>query len=93
MIMTKNKLPKEDFEEQPQSSDETLGGSAQGLETDDDTEEMIEAVIGNKPEPGKPFSIAEEVEKDEKARRLLDNEEQDKQAEEDESEEEDEFDE
>lgn len=33
-----------------------------------DTEEDLEAVIGNKPEPGKPFSIAEEVKKDEEER-------------------------
>lgn len=91
--MSDKKLPQEGFEEKPQSDDETLGGSAQDLETDDDTEEMLEDVIGNKPEPGEPFSIAEEVEKDEKSRRLLNNEEQDKLAGEDESEEEDEFDE
>ncbi len=29
----------------------------------------LEDVIGNKPAPGKPFSLAEEMEKDEKARR------------------------
>lgn len=44
--------------------EETVGGSQQGLEVDDDTEETLEKVIGNKPEG----TIGEEINKDEKAR-------------------------
>lgn len=46
--------------------EETVGGSNQGLETDDDTEEAVEKVIGNKPGGNEEFEIAEEVDKDEK---------------------------
>ncbi len=44
-----------------------ISGSTPGVESDDDVEEVVEDVIGNKPKPGVPFSIAQEVEKDAKA--------------------------
>lgn len=37
----------------------------------DDTEEMVKDVIGNEPEDDEPFSIAQEVEDDEKELRSL----------------------
>ncbi len=49
--------------------EETVSGSSPRPDSDDDVAEMIKEVIGNSPEEGKPFSIAEEVKKDEKARR------------------------
>ncbi len=49
--------------------EETVSGSSPRPESDDDVKEMVKEVIGNPPEEGKPFSIAEEVKKDEKARR------------------------
>lgn len=52
-----------------QQGEEEASGSAPGVTSDDDVGEMVEEVTGEEPEPGKPFSIAEEVEKDEKARR------------------------
>lgn len=52
----------------PAEEDEhSASGSAPKTTSDDDVGEMVEAVIGNEPELGKPFSIAQEVEKDEKA--------------------------
>ncbi len=47
--------------------EETVSGSSPRPESDDDVKEMVKEVIGNPPEEGKPFSIAEEVNKDEKA--------------------------
>lgn len=46
-----------------------MGGSATEPTADDDTKRAVEEAIGNEPVEGEPFSIAEEVEKDEKARR------------------------
>lgn len=47
--------------------EETVSGSSPSPESDDDVKEMVREVIGNTPKEGKPFSIAEEIEKDEKA--------------------------
>ena len=47
--------------------EETVSGSSPRPESDDNVKEMVKEVIGNPPEEGKPFSIAEEVNKDEKA--------------------------
>lgn len=46
-----------------------MGGSAPEPTSDDDTGEALGEAIGNEPKEGEPFSIAEEVEKDEKSRR------------------------
>ncbi len=43
--------------------EETVGGTEEGLERDDDTEEALEKVIGNKPQG----TLAEEIDKDEMA--------------------------
>jgi hypothetical protein len=58
-------LPQPPYEE----DEESFAGSAPDPEADDDTHEMVEDVIGNEPVPGKPFSLADEVEKDENERR------------------------
>ena len=44
------------------SGEETLGGSNEGLEKDDDTNEGFQKTFGNEPEK----TIAEEIEEDEK---------------------------
>lgn len=54
--------------EPPAVSDSySISGSNPSTESDDDLSEAVEEVIGNEPQPGKPFSLADEVEKDEKA--------------------------
>ena len=50
-----------------EEGEHSVSGSAPSTTSDDDVSDMVEDVIGNKPKPGKPFSIAEEVEKDERA--------------------------
>ena len=49
--------------------DTSISGSAPDPESDDKVLEFVKEVTGNEPKPGDPFSLAEEVEKDEKARR------------------------
>lgn len=50
--------------------EQSESGSAPDYEdVEKDVEDMVENVIGNEPESGKPFSIADEVLKDELARR------------------------
>ncbi|HEX6977438.1 MAG TPA: hypothetical protein VF185_03775 [Patescibacteria group bacterium] len=46
--------------------EETVGGSQQGLESDDDTEKAVADVTGNQPKENEEFNIAEEIDKDEK---------------------------
>ncbi len=53
-------------EEEETYGETTVGGSEQGLETDDDTEKVVGDVIGNEPKEDDKFSIAEEIENDEK---------------------------
>lgn len=50
-----------------EEGERSASGSQPATTSDDDVSDMVEDVIGNKPEPGKPFSLAEEVEKDERA--------------------------
>lgn len=57
----------DELETPAEEGEHSVSGSAPSTTSDDDVSEMVEDVIGNKPKPGKPFSIAEEVEKDEKA--------------------------
>ena len=61
--------PKQIDEELQKQDDEVYGTDYTDGSHDkfDDTEEMVEEVIGNKPKKGKPFDIAEEVEEDEQA--------------------------
>lgn len=49
------------------ADEEAVSGSAPTPTADDDVGEMVKEVIGNEPEPGKPFSLADEVEADETA--------------------------
>ena len=44
--------------------EETASGSSPSPESDDDTASMVKDIVGNKPKSGKPFSLAEEVNKD-----------------------------
>ncbi len=62
-------IPEKDERTQEEIGEESALGSSPVPTSDDDTGEVLEGVIGNEPEPGKPFTIAKEVEKDEKARR------------------------
>lgn len=48
--------------------EDQLGGSAPDPDVDDDVEESLEGVIGNQPYPGS-FSLSDEVDEDETARR------------------------
>jgi hypothetical protein len=49
--------------------DTSISGSAPDPESDDDVEEVVKEITGEKPEQGQQFNISKEVEKDEKARR------------------------
>ncbi len=66
--MAKQKIDevKKEIEEQKDEfyGEEAVGGSEMGLETDDDTKEMIEEVTGDEPEEEKPYSIAEDLQGD-----------------------------
>lgn len=66
--MSKRDDIKEELEKEEDEvyGDETAVGSAPDPEKVGDTEELVKEVTGNEPEEGKPYSIAEEVEKDEK---------------------------
>lgn len=48
---------------------DSVSGSNPATTSDDDVGEAVEQVIGNKPVPGEPFSLADEIEKDELDRR------------------------
>ena len=62
------------IDEAEEFGEESVSGSAPLTSSDDDTSEALGDVIGNEPEPGKPFSLAEEMEKDELDRRGIDKE-------------------
>lgn len=70
--MAKQKLKdvKEEVKKQDEEfyGDVSLGSGSPDPETDDDTEEALEKVVGGDIDPEKPFSIADEVENDEKGR-------------------------
>lgn len=51
-----------------QGESNPFGGSAPTSGTGENPEDAIEDITGDEPIPGKPFSIVEEVEKDEKAK-------------------------
>lgn len=48
--------------------DSTISGTAPDPSSDDDVDEVVEEVTGEKPEEFEPVGIAEEIDKDEKAR-------------------------
>ncbi|MCH7951496.1 hypothetical protein IH980_02055 [Patescibacteria group bacterium] len=50
-----------------EEGERSVSGSAPATTSDDDVGQMVKDVIGNEPVPGKPFSIADEVEKDARA--------------------------
>lgn len=69
-----NKLVDEEEKEDEvvdDSGESSISGSAPDPSSDDDIEEDVADVIGNKPKAGVPFSLADEVEKDELDRRGL----------------------
>ena len=58
----------------------TISGSMPDPESDDDIKDAVKDITGEEPKDGVPFSIAEEVKKDEAARRtkpkiIIDNDE------------------
>ena len=68
MKVRKHSRPSDDQVKTPSEADEeSAGGSASDVESDDDVDEMYEAVFGHKPKPG--VTMADEVEAAEKARR------------------------
>ena len=67
-----DKLPEDLESEDDASGESSVSGSAPDPDSDDDTAAELADVIGNEPEPGKPFSLADEVEKDEMERRGID---------------------
>lgn len=71
LTMSDSDKIKEEVQEEKDAfyGDETLGSGSPRPDVDDDTAEAVEAVVGNEPKQGEPFSIADEVKKDEDARR------------------------
>lgn len=65
-------LQDDNIDEPEEYGEDKVSGSTPSVTADDDVTKNVEEVIGNKPEPGKPFSMAEEVEKDELDRRGID---------------------
>ena len=57
----------EDLLTPSEKGERSASGSQPATTSDDDVAQMVKDVIGNEPVPGKPFSIAEEVEKDARA--------------------------
>lgn len=55
-----------------ESGEDAVGGSSPSLTTDDDVEESLEEVVGVNVVPGTPFSLADEIEKNELNRRGID---------------------
>jgi len=71
MVKAKAKDIKKQIQQQDKDvyGDTTISGSSPDPESDDDVEKVVEEVTGEKPKQGEEFSISDEVEKDEKARR------------------------
>ena len=61
------------------AGEQSASGSSPATTSDDDVGEMVEETLGEEPVPGKPFTLADQMEKAEKSRRSMPDKEEESQ--------------